>query len=324
MMWARRIAAACFVALCLCAPAQAAHLRGQAHVRAADAFAVTVLHYQTHGDIKVADNLTLLGVSGGGGTAGANCSQWTTFLARTSGLSTLEQNTQSTLMCGGVTDGWWAKLNYFYWFPTNNTTSASLNWINTSFGLISHATTTFTADTGWAGDGTAGYLSGAPTPSTVGAPMAQDAASIGVCIIGSYTTTFSGAIGAYDGTGQQLIEPSVSDNGAVYYTLDDTTGSFVNPSGNAQGQWLSVRSASNLVTLYKNGGSVAGTYTTASTGLPAQGIYILARNGNGTANSFSTAQLAAAYGGGTLTSADAANIISRIHAAIVAMGLSGC
>src|SRR5229473_5562637 len=61
---------------------------------------------------------------------GGGCSQATTFLARTSGLSGTETTAYTNLICGLVTDGVYPSLDALYIFATNTTTTANLNLIS--------------------------------------------------------------------------------------------------------------------------------------------------------------------------------------------------
>src|SRR5208282_4996530 len=61
------------------------------------------------------------------------CAQATAFIARTSGLSTTEKNAYTAMICGMVTDGTWSLLDVLYIFATNNTTTAALNLVSSSF-----------------------------------------------------------------------------------------------------------------------------------------------------------------------------------------------
>src|ERR1700676_927047 len=93
--------------------------------------------------------------------AASGCAAATAFLARTSGLSGTETTAYTTMICGMITDGvgcsaWrgsGGNLDALYIFATKDTTTAELNLCSTSFSITPRASNTFTADTGWAGDG---------------------------------------------------------------------------------------------------------------------------------------------------------------------------
>src|SRR5712664_2840319 len=86
------------------------------------------------------------------------CSQATTFIARTSGLSGTETTAYTNLICGLVTDGVYSTLDALYIFATNTTTTANLNLISTNFGLTGATPPTFSADHGYTGNGTTQFL----------------------------------------------------------------------------------------------------------------------------------------------------------------------
>src|ERR1039457_3408340 len=102
--------------------------------------------------------LLTTGAGGYAAIGSGNAAQTTAFLARTSGLSGTETTAYTNLINGLVSDGTWSLLDALYIFATNSTTTANLNLISTSFGLTQHGTVTFSADHGYTGDGTAGYL----------------------------------------------------------------------------------------------------------------------------------------------------------------------
>src|SRR5258706_16256620 len=91
----------------------------------------------------------LLSVSGGGPDAGL-CASAAAFLARTSGLDATHTNAYINLICGLVSDGIFSKLDALYIFATQDSTTAMLNLISTSFTASTFSgTLTFTTDRGY-------------------------------------------------------------------------------------------------------------------------------------------------------------------------------
>jgi hypothetical protein len=85
------------------------------------------------------------------------------------------------MICGMVTDGTWSLLDALYIFATNNTTTANLNLVSTSFGITQVGTVTFAADTGYTGDGSTGALGTNFNPNVVsGVNYSLNSASFGV------------------------------------------------------------------------------------------------------------------------------------------------
>lgn len=256
--------------------------------------------------------------SGGGPTCGA----LTTFLARTSGTSANEQSAYGYIICNGTTHGWYSKCDAVYWFATNTTTSANLNLVSSSFGLTSHGTLTFTADHGYTGDGSTGYLDTGITPSAGGLNFAQNSASIGVYLLNNRTSNAVGVdIGAAGaGVNANFIQPL--DGGNFTYEVNGATfPNFTNTS--TKGDWLVTRTGSGAVAAYLNGSS-KGTPTDASGSVANQSILILAFHdipGNGI-DDFSTDQVAGTLVCAGFTSTDAGNADTDFNAAATVLGIN--
>lgn len=260
----------------------------------------------------------------GPGTAhstGGGCSEATTFLARTSGLDATHQTAYTTMICGMVTDGTWTKMDALYIFATNTTTTANLNLKSTSYGLTQTGSVSFTADQGYTGDGSTGYLNTGFIPSTAGGNYTQNSASFGAYIRTSRTTGASYAAIATDvsNTGQARWNPNYNSINANWQINDASFRDIAN--ANAQGFWGLSRTASTTANLYKNSsGTAFDSITNASTGLSASSFTILAENRSGGVVDFSADQLAAAFIGGGLSSAEWVNLQSRINAYMTTVG----
>lgn len=91
------------------------------------------------------------------------------------------------------TAGIWPKLDALYVMAAADNQAARRNWIADSFNLTAVASPTFTADRGYAGDGSTSYLSTGFNP-TVGTPLfTQNSANLGSWI---RTLSASGAAGS--------------------------------------------------------------------------------------------------------------------------------
>jgi hypothetical protein len=276
------------------------------------------------------------------GPAASGCTQATNFLARTSGLSGTETSAYTTMICGLVTDGiitgtmngpnsgsgaCGSLLDALYILATNNTTTAALNLCGTSYSLIAVNSPTFTADTGYAGNGTSSFLNTQFVPQSATTP--------------NYTTN-AASIGAYDRTSSTVVSSSATimgiSNGAQTYIQPLTTASAMSadvntttfPSGapntNRQGAWIVTRTNSTTVSIYKNGSATPlNTVTTDTAVAPfvnAIDFTILAQGITGSAQKFTTDQISAAFIGGALTGTQAAAINNRINAYMAALGVN--
>jgi hypothetical protein len=256
------------------------------------------------------------------------CSQATTFLARTSGLSGTQSTAYTTMICGMVTDGTYCGTvqDGFYIFATNTTTTANLNLCSTSFGLTATGSPTFTANQGYTGTGaTTDYLSTGFVPRTAGGNMVLNSTSLSVCVFTSRTTNNNYVEVGVGGSGGDFtyIKPEAGN-----FESDINNGAF--PTGtnaNAQGNWIISRTGSANYAVYNNG--VATSFsprTSTSDQLPdVAGIDILVLNNNNSIQSATADQLGAVWFGAGVGATPAANISTRIRAYFAAVGApSGC
>lgn len=257
--------------------------------------------------------------SGGGG-----CSQATTFLARTSGLSGTETTAYTNLICGMVTDGTWCGTTFdaLYIFATNTTTTANLNLCSTSFGLSQTGTVTFSADHGYTGDGSTGFLDGGFIPSSAGGNFTQNSAMIGVYVLTNRTTAQNYVeIGSESGSAvYSFIQPFTTAPAFHYEVNGNSFPSATNSS--AIGHWLVSRTSSTALTVYLNGSSFTSASDTSGL-LSGNSIGILAlKNAGAAAIDFSADQLSAAYFGAGVNSAVAAKIDTRINGYMTVLGIN--
>jgi hypothetical protein len=247
------------------------------------------------------------------------CSQATTFLARTSGLSLTETNAYTNLICGMVADGTWCgtTLDALYIFATNTTTTANLNLCSTSYGLTQNFVVTFSADHGYTGNGSSGYLDTGFNPTVAAGNYALNSASIGAYVLTSRTASQAYAeFGVHDGSEYSYMRPLQS--GSANFDINGATFP-TGTSANAQGSYLATRTSNTTVTLYKNGSSVGSSAADASVSLPNADITLLIIGGLG---SYSADQVSAAWFGAGVNSTVAANIQSRVNAYMTTLGIN--
>lgn len=256
--------------------------------------------------------------SGGGGA----CSQATTFLARTSGLSGTQTSAYTALICGMVTDGTWSVMDGLYVFATASTATANLNLVSTSYGLTQHGTVTFLANNGYTGDGLSGYFTTGFTPSTAGGNQTANSASIGVCDLSSRANDGSGAyvIGGVATIQTSIVVGYTGVSGAGF-TLNNTGGSIT--ASFALGSWIASIVSSTQGYMAQAGSSLS--FTAVSPQLADASLYILAVNVSGTPSYFSSDALGYAFFGGGLTPTQITAVYSRLHIYLSAVGAaSGC
>lgn len=260
--------------------------------------------------------------------ASVGCSQATTFLARTTGLSGTETTAYTNLICGMVSDGTWSLMDALYIFATNTTTTAALNLVSTNFTGTVNGTLTFSADHGWTGDGSTGYFDTGFVPATASSPnWTQNSASFGV-----YNRTNRATAQAYTdiGSGTQVGGPALTFfcisnyTGNLSFIAIDTANGVSTAATNSQGQWICSQTSSTLGSQYKNGNATPIQTNTNATSQNANlSIVVFGRWSGGTAViDFSADQMSAAFAGGGLTATQASNVASRINGYMTALGIN--
>ena len=270
--------------------------------------------------------------SGGGGGSGiviisypvsSGCSQATTFLARTSGLSGTESTAFTTMICGMVTDGTWTLFDALYVFATSSTTNANLNLISTNFGITVNGSCTFTANQGYTGDGSSCYLNPAFTPSSSGVNYTLNSASLGACSQTSRAALAASLIGGSNASdyNSDIELDSRYNDGNSYWVVNSVTYPHIS-SSTSLGSYISSRTSSAGYTAYLNGSSL-GALTDTSTNLPTAPVYIMAYNSTGTPTQYETVQISYAFFAAGLTSGQVSSIYGRLHTFLATVGAPG-
>lgn len=289
--------------------------------------ALCALLFAGRTDAQLAGGLMFPG-PGTPASSGGGCSQATTFLARTSGLSGTETTAYTNLICGLVTDGVWTNLDALWIMATSSTTNANLNLVSTSFTLANGtAAPTFSADHGYTGNGTTQYLTTSYNPFTAGGVASQNSLSLGAYLTNNRTTDASACtIGGLDVssnfTGIYPLFPTASTIGQV-----NNGSASVTTVASAKGLTAASRTAASgagSTTLYKFDGTNNGSIATDTAASVANSIafFILAQNNNGTAFRFSADTITAAFVGNGLNSTQMAALASRINAYMTALGIN--
>lgn len=230
-----------------------------------------------------------------------NCSQATSFIARSDGLN---NSAYTTAICGLVASGTFQKLDALWIFGTNSQTNANLNLVSTSFPITVNGTMIFGPGVGYVGDGSSGYLSTGYTPSTNGVNFTQNSGSMGLLVqnprrVYQYNGT---PIFAGIGEANDLIYPLYTD-GAAHVSLNSTNSALTSTNSLANGTnglWIANRTSSTALTLYNNGTAIVSSSQT-STGLSSSPVLIGATTGPA---HYSLDTFGAAFIGSGLTSGD--------------------
>lgn len=267
----------------------------------------------------------MIPLTGGGGAAHVNvaggCPQATTFIARTSGENT---TALTTMICGLVTDGiitgdltsggtkCGSSLDRFYIMAMANSTDALLDVCGNA-SLVSHGSPTFTANAGYIGvnGSTTVWLDTGFNPSTAGGNYVLNSAHLSAWSLTNATST-GVAMGANNnGTGTAYLDLEFTDT-KTYTALNDADTDVGHVTANSSGFFVSTRSGSSSLIVYRNG-SLLYSPNLTSNSLPARNIFLLAESDSiGNPKGGAAWQLAEASFGANLTSGFVTALNSRI------------
>jgi len=201
----------------------------------------------------------------------------------------------------------WAKLDVLWMLAAHDAQAGRLNWkAPASFALTAVNSPTFTADRGYQGDGSTSYLNTGWNPATNGVNYTLNSACTGV-----YHNTTGGAgndahvsMGSSDLTNASFIVAHAGSSGNIMRVRVNTATSY---NGTATittrvGLTVADRSSSILTTLYRDAVAV-DTTSNASSAIASQPVYLLTLNvaGSPGATNYTTARLATAFNGASLT-----------------------
>jgi hypothetical protein len=253
-----------------------------------------------------------------------SCTPTTDFLARTSGLTDPQKTNYDNLICGLETDSvgcvTGGAMYAVYVLAAPDSATSLLNLCGTSFSLVSHGTITFTANVGYVGNGSDGYLDTQFNPNSAGVTVSSFA-------IGGYITsarTMSASmflLGTTDSGVFDYIRPLNSS--AADFGVND--GSFTSAANTqAKGQWIGSRTTATQVDLYLNSSLTpfATNAASADAGPPATNIAISALWNGSAASNFSTDQISFVFLSTGLSAANAKKVADRINTFATALGIN--
>ncbi|UVC14714.1 hypothetical protein [Mesorhizobium onobrychidis] len=223
-----------------------------------------------------------------------------------------------TLLRGLVSAGIFAKLDALYILRTARAQWAYENLVQPAYRLTPNGGYTFTADEGWAGNGTTGYLITDLRPSFTNGRFTLNDANFFV-----YSRTNATTTGVVMGSrslstvGQTFLTPRNAGNLATFRINQDANGVSA-ASASSDGLLMLRRSGSTAYAFVRNG-VVVGSDTTVSTSLSTSALTIGALYTNGVAASFNSYQFAAAGIGASLTDAEALALKTLLDAFFAAL-----
>jgi hypothetical protein len=247
---------------------------------------------------------------GAGGATG--CSQATAYLARATG-ETAHAADLTTLICGLVTDGVWAKLDALYVLAQQTQADSLLNLVGTSYPLAVSGSLTFAAYQGFSG-----FVAGANilnlsgyNPGTNSLLYTQNNASLGVW---AYLTVDDNVGQMGSGGGGSGIYASYGGSFYPRINVPGTPPCCVSPGTN--GLFVGDRNNSASLEGYWNGidkGTVAGT-----SGLPENVFFV---GCGGSPSACTTKILSEAHIGASLGSAGNLALYNRLRTYMTSVGV---
>ena len=250
--------------------------------------------------------------------AAASVSASAAFLARTSGLDTTHTNAYTALIDGLVADGVWPKLDVLHIYATQNTTTAQLNLVQSSYPATINGAPTFTADRGYTGvGGSTTYLDSGFNPTTAPSPkFTLNSAHLSVWNLTNSNTTVP-AVG--DSPGTIMITNYV--NSVTYCRINCAGSAGDGPNWGTTGHFVGNRSAASgagCETSYHNGSSGSVTVE-SSTSLSTRNLYSLGANGS-TPSGIGHQQAMFSIGS-SLSTTDATNFYNRLRTYMTSVGV---
>ena len=248
-----------------------------------------------------------------------SCSQATAFLARAPNqflMTTLFENNYKILICGGVSDGWWAKLDVLQVYATYFSSAALTNLISTSFNASEVGAPVFTTGGGFNANAPTehtalGFIDTGYAPATAGGLFTLNSSSAAVC---TFESTTIDTTSFYTGTAIQtsdygdFIIPKFGD-GNTYGRINDAGGTGIVNAGTTSAFTGVNRSGVSASQIYRNGSLVFSPNAT-STSIGAGDIFA---GGDGTAAQYNGLLMEFAAGQ-SLTGTDWSNLYNRLRA----------
>lgn len=204
-----------------------------------------------------------------------------------------------------IAAGIWTKLDALYLMNAEAAQAARVNIKSPgTYDLTAVSSPTFTAKSGYAGDGASAYLSTNFNPSTASSPnYVQNSAGLFLWGLKAAADA-SGAMGYITG-GNAYLFPRWTDNN-IYTRLNDADTAVATATG--LGLTHGNRSASSAVQIYRDGVSVK-TAATVSTAIANATLALL----RSSASAFYSGGLAMAGVCGSLNSTEAAALYSALN-----------
>lgn len=214
--------------------------------------------------------------------------------------------------------GVWSKLDALYLIAAHDAQAARLNWVQDAFNLTAVNAPTFTADRGYAGDGSTSYLDTGFSPNPDGVHFTLNSGSLAVWSRTNLDGADPGRIMGHT-TPWSYIQARSNFFGA---SVNASVGGMisVNP-GTGVGLFAVSRRGSADTEGYHNGTSV-GTSATTPTSMPANSLLILAvrSGGGGAVSNHYAGEAAMGRIAAGLTDTEEADFYAAVNTYLTALG----
>lgn len=183
--------------------------------------------------------------------------------------------------------GVWARLELLYLLAAHDAQAARVNWVQPGFALSVAGAPAFTADRGYAGDGSAAHLDTGFNPANAGLTTAAGA-------IGAWCRDTGASAGVAIGcaNGAPGLYLATNASGVAVARIHQSTATTA-AVANAQGLTAAERSGDS-VQLYRGGVGIGGA-TVAASAVPNATVFLLALGNAGSAAAHDARQYAAGF-----------------------------
>jgi len=215
-----------------------------------------------------------------------------------------------------INAGVWAKLDCLYVTAAADSQAARRNWVQDAHNLTAVNSPTFTADRGYAGNGSTSYLNTNYNPLTNGQQYTLNSAHVSVYNRTSRAANDTIIMGAASsGGGGVEIYPRFTGDLLPTF-VNDQSGSV--PNAFSDGDFLGSRISPTRST-YRNG-SFLGALTPTLTAVPNSNVFICCRSINGSPNGLTTDQVSGGSLGAGLDATEVAAFAAARLAYLQAVG----
>lgn len=233
--------------------------------------------------------------------------------ALTAPPSAAERARLNALVRGLKADGVWTLIDRLNVLAAETQQAGLRDLRNPAKTLTLSGGVTFTADRGFTGDGTTGYLDLGEPFAFTGAGFVQNSATLGIWINVQSGTVSKQPIGNIANSARSsMVAPS---SGSWLFRINDATDDVSSPTGSTRlGHRTITRTGAAVKRSFVNGALTAGL-TTASVGVNTTNGVLL-RNGG----AYSDDRMAAFYSGAGLSDAQVAALHGRLNSYLSGKG----